>query len=501
VIVFATITASLAVGGPAEAAACDPNAPPTVASPTHPDQDRWYPEHLARFTFSACDAPLGYSVEFDSSSATVPDGVPEEVTGTWMAPLTADGDYWLHVRAVRDVGWMTGTAHYRVRADFTAPLPPSLVETSHELGWPSTDRTIDASFDQGFDAHAGVAGYSWAWNEEAAMAADTIIDAATPQSALVSPTLEDGMWWFHVRAIDGAGNAGDDVAFGPMLVDGDMVDVPRIQYSISPDEVEGCVGDPTYYDPVDCAAPLDADTLPEFQGLDVPGDFYGYSGPYYSPSLDHDGVVVLEDTVSAAITGNWTVNGLIRNETPNAVGDVVVQASLYGADAGLLGVVSYEVLVDPLRPHEPAPFSLSSDIPATLVRDVEYTIQTGPPSTLTRQLKMEFLWDAPYGERPRVEHYGYADPDLPPYPHLVVGSVWHEGDVTLPNPRVVAAFLSPEGTVLGSATAQLGVNDVAFHDSLNPGDILDFAIAVDDPVLGAALSRPGTQIALWGIGQ
>ena len=176
----------------------------TVASSTHPDQDLWYSNSDPAFTWTFSDtAPItGYSIMFDQADATIPDDTVDTTTSSRTYPQVADGVWWFHVRARNASGLWSPPVHYRVRVDVTAPAAPAVVSTTHpnpeswyshndpQLMWAASDTS-------------GIAGYSWLLDDTADTEPDDVLEDTATQAAFTD--VEDGEYWFHVRARNGSG--------------------------------------------------------------------------------------------------------------------------------------------------------------------------------------------------------------------------------------------------------------------------------------------------------
>ncbi len=100
--------------------------------------------------------------------------------------------------------------------DLTPPTSPSNVTTSTHQS-PSQETVIETSWTAATDGLSGVDGYAWAFSEADHWVCDGIIDGGG--TTATSTTLADGIWWFHVCAIDRAGNGSGAVSLGPMVID------------------------------------------------------------------------------------------------------------------------------------------------------------------------------------------------------------------------------------------------------------------------------------------
>ncbi|MGC9400796.1 MAG: FxLYD domain-containing protein [Anaerolineae bacterium] len=235
---------------------------------------------------------------------------------------------------------------------------------------------------------------------------------------------------------------------------------------------------------------------------------YGFKGPYYATELKAGEVIVLEQAVSTTVKGAWRAWGLVRNEIPEAVGQVVVMASLLGADGAVLDMPSAEVPVDPLRPGEPGPFAITSTVEAEEVASVEWVVEWGSPNPRVppeaTQVVLLTFWELPYGDREPI-HSSLCgnDEGEPPYPYLLAGSVENRGQAELPKPGVVAAWLDKGGRVVWVAKTELyGCYSCPPLRALRQdgvGSYGDFCFVVSDAESGPRLYNFSQM--LWGVGR
>ncbi|RFF32025.1 beta-propeller fold lactonase family protein [Wenzhouxiangella sediminis] len=222
---------------------------PLLESPTH-DVETWSP--LAEVTVNWSGAQdldptglnpgsglAGYSVSFSRGPQTEPDeqiDVPQtsDPHQAVSVPLADGTDHWFHLRSCDNAGNCSAKVSLGpLWIDATAPTGPTgLDSTSHEAGEPAIpDNIIDviwtAAIDQG-DAPSGLAGYSYAFNQVPDSEPNTDLDLGPGATAVSSDVLDDGLWWFHIRAIDTAGNAGAVQTIGPFGV-GDDVTSPTVR--------------------------------------------------------------------------------------------------------------------------------------------------------------------------------------------------------------------------------------------------------------------------------
>jgi hypothetical protein len=237
----------------------------------------------------------------------------------------------------------------------------------------------------------------------------------------------------------------------------------------------------------------------------------GFYGPYYATKLEAGEVIILEEAVTTTVEGGWRAWGLVRNETEKPVGEVTVKASLIGADGAILDTPSAQVPVDPLRPGEPGPFALASQVEAAKVASVKWSVESGPPNPRVppeaREVELRLVdWTVPYGAssptRSKLQEMGLLKAD-DSYPYVLCGSVQNWSQVELLEPGVVAAWLDGEGRVIWMAETELKIRGgaplpaLAPNDPVSFDDMAAFCLAVNDPQVGPRLNTD----MLWGVGR
>lgn len=241
-----------------------------------------------------------------------------------------------------------------------------------------------------------------------------------------------------------------------------------------------------------------------------PGDAFrtleGFSGPRWTTELQRDRLVVLDDTVREAAQGTWSASGLVRNETSQPQGDVLVQARLLDAAGAELAVVEGDVPVSPVRSGEPAPFVLDADDPAVAAADVasvEWTVLGEPveegEASAARALELTTYWTEPAAARtPPISVADHEDPPTGPGPHLVFGSVAGLEGADVEGPRVVAAWIGQDGRLLHEVQADVvAVGGAEALDHLGDGDLGDFVLVLDAPDTDELASA---ELVLWAVG-
>jgi hypothetical protein len=302
----------------------DATAPATsVSSSTHLSQSTWYVENDPLMSFSATSESgiKGYSYVLDQVSTTVPDTTSEGTATTKGYTGLADGVWYFHVRAQNNANVWGTTTTYTIRVDSTAPPVPGGLTADHTPNLISTNAAVQASWNAVTDAASGLAGYSYEFNGSQTSAADTVVD--TTATSAGSGTLADGTWWFHVRAVDVAGNASDDTAYGPFLIDAAIPAAPAITSATS-------------------STAWTTSRAVSFS-WSAPSDPFGIAG--YS--------VVFDQNPNTAVTAVVTTTGLTDNRSNVADGVWYLHVAAVNT-AGTLGATStYQVLIDATTPAAP----------------------------------------------------------------------------------------------------------------------------------------------------
>jgi len=188
--------------------AIPPDAP-TISSPSHPNQNLWYSNNDPQFRWAipADESEIaGYSYVLDRAAATNPDTIIDTSGNSASFTNKPDGVWYFHVRARDDAGNWGPPGHYTVRVDTTAPPAPVISSSTHpdESVW-YADNAPSFTWTTPSDP-SGIAGYSYVLDQAAATNPDTIVDTSGNSASFTNKP--DGVWYFHVRARDDAGNWG-----------------------------------------------------------------------------------------------------------------------------------------------------------------------------------------------------------------------------------------------------------------------------------------------------
>jgi hypothetical protein len=107
------------------------------------------------------------------------------------------------------------------RFDATPPTNPMVSSPTHAVGEWSGDNTIRVNWSGAGDEETGIARYYYSWDLSPTKALSrgySWVDGDT--GTLTSPGLFDGLWYFHIRAMNGAGLLAEETAhYGPIKID------------------------------------------------------------------------------------------------------------------------------------------------------------------------------------------------------------------------------------------------------------------------------------------
>lgn len=223
----------------------------------------------------------------------------------------------------------------------------------------------------------------------------------------------------------------------------------------------------------------------------------GFQGPLFVTDLAADVVMVLEETVATTTSGPWAASGLLRNETTSPVVAPVVTAILRGADGSVLGEFEGTVPVAPVRPGEPAPFTVEGDIDAASVEAVEWQVTDagGEPPPGTRDLELTTYFVEPAGQRAPLGLYFYDESGPGPHPYVLYGSVANLATIDASAPAVVAAWLDDDGRVRAIGESDVVEPDGRPTEQLAPDALADFLITVS----GGADGLDAAPLLLWAV--
>jgi hypothetical protein len=189
-----------------------------------------------------------------------------------------DVEAWAGWEDDTDVGTISITWTY----DSTPPSNPSSFTSVPAVDTWTTDNTVEVQWSGASDNTNGIGGYSIQWTQSLTTVPDIVVD--TTGTATTSSALADGVWYLHIRTVDGVGNWNAGAYhIGPFRIDATAPGLPVV------------TGPPTWSN----------DNTPQFS-WSAPSDLSGVAGYSYSVDNPPDDSV---DTLSASITTSTLSDG------------------------------------------------------------------------------------------------------------------------------------------------------------------------------------------------
>lgn len=234
---------SVYVAGNAENAltvfARDLQAPGNPAASASPAAGSWSSQNQLLIDWSGAtdsgggSGVKGYSVVFDQAAGTLPDPAVEVYHAADPHRLfhtLADGTgHYFHLRTCDWSDNCTGALHLGpFSIDTTPPTAPgNALSISHTPGIPDPanpviSMTWSAATDPGLVA-SGVDAYAYRFDQLSAALCDKVADSRTTATSAGSIPLVVGTWYFHLCAVDLAGNTSPTVTTGPYYLGSDTL--------------------------------------------------------------------------------------------------------------------------------------------------------------------------------------------------------------------------------------------------------------------------------------
>lgn len=177
---------------------------------------------LAQYQFSI-DGGHTWSARWESAACT---GGPAS-TDPWIVtavrvPFSQDTTTpalnQIQFRVMNGLGEWVESPTYNVAIDAAPPAPPTTITGDRPPSTWTNDASAAMSWSGATDSASGVQGYSFAWSPAADTPPDTTLDGTIPSAATTIPG-DGSAWYFHVRAVDHAGNWGVAAHKGPYYLD------------------------------------------------------------------------------------------------------------------------------------------------------------------------------------------------------------------------------------------------------------------------------------------
>ncbi|MCK5379661.1 MAG: hypothetical protein KAJ78_09660, partial [Acidobacteria bacterium] len=197
----------------------------------------------------------GYSFLFDTSNATDADDTLDlahtlDPHSTSSAGLIDGVEHYFHLRTCDHSENCSPSQHvgpYWI--DTVAPEDVLITASSHVIGVPDFDDTIqmwwsDPPVDPG-TTPSGVLGYSYTFNENPVGQCNLEVDVLVGTGTATSIELKAGLWYFHICAVDNAGNWSTPATEGPYEIINDTIPPKVIDISTvsAPSAAKTTLGD------------------------------------------------------------------------------------------------------------------------------------------------------------------------------------------------------------------------------------------------------------------
>jgi len=98
---------------------------PSINSPTHPDQNRWYAKRQAETQWQLPTGITGVSVFFNQYPTSNPGNISDGLFSSKLFDAEKDGVWYLHIKFKNAAGWGAIT-HFKVQVDTEPPFPFSI---------------------------------------------------------------------------------------------------------------------------------------------------------------------------------------------------------------------------------------------------------------------------------------------------------------------------------------------------------------------------------------
>jgi hypothetical protein len=185
---------------------------PSITCADH-DQTTWSTDRSAHCAWTQTDGSTiaGYSVAFDQSPSSDPPATVNATLPTWTRDNDIpDGAWYLHVRAQDAAGNWGATGTFAIHVDATAPASPQVSSSTHPDQASTYDNAAPAFSWTASDV-SPIVGYSYTFDQTATTDPDTTSEGAATATSYSG--VDNGIYYFHVRAENAAGLWGPTATF------------------------------------------------------------------------------------------------------------------------------------------------------------------------------------------------------------------------------------------------------------------------------------------------
>jgi hypothetical protein len=205
------------------------NQPPTVEV-SGPSSLRVH--HTGTWTVTGVD-PEGkkvtYTINWGDNSAEVTAGPLTSGTAhNFTRTYSSTGTYTITIKVTDEDGLTTTTTRtVNITApsggggggggyvDTTPPTAPVINLASHKVNIKTALKTVVLGWLPSTDVGRGVAGYSFIWSRSADVRPSGNVDT---DKLITYQELDNGIWYFHIQAVDHAGNLSAVTTYGPIVI-------------------------------------------------------------------------------------------------------------------------------------------------------------------------------------------------------------------------------------------------------------------------------------------
>ena len=185
-----------------------------ISSPTNPNQDGWYSNQSAIFSWKSLSEITGASIEFNNNPSTTPDFISEGIFYSKSYEYIGSGVWYFHLRTQDKSGW-SNASHFKIQID--RKIPNDFEITVDNKGDPTLPKPL--LYFEAKDDLSGISHYRIKIdNKEVSLAVPGEINP------FVVPLQSFGSHKVAVLAIDKAGN--EKEVFADMIIS--SITVPEI---------------------------------------------------------------------------------------------------------------------------------------------------------------------------------------------------------------------------------------------------------------------------------
>ena len=189
---------------------------PKIISSTHTDTQKWYADPSPKLTWQVDEDLSGiarYLGHWDKLHNTIPTRPVSDI------PHLADGIHFFHFQVVDNANNTSKTTHFKVKIDSVIPRAPIVKSRTHKPSDWSSKKTVDLRWELS-QSLSGNHRYSFLINSDFNTIPDNKLEL--DESTSIQRTLDDGIWYFHIKAISQTGVAGATTHY-PIRIDTEII--------------------------------------------------------------------------------------------------------------------------------------------------------------------------------------------------------------------------------------------------------------------------------------